>query len=315
MKRIASLLCTLALIVVGVVGLPGAASAFGEQGVLLVKGPGSAYAGTNALVSLTGSPGATSSFAFKVRNTGSAEAQYKVVAYNWEVGCASNGACDFASTYVTSGSLQTRLAGSSNGYYTPPIAAGKTGLFALKVVVPKVTGPNELWKSSIWLYDTSSTLLGSVEADVNNKTKTGTAAYDEFVNGASQQPVHDQHFLHPDVTNPSLALNGTSKYTVKLTNNGPAAASIHFHLVSGNACTTFFPATVKSGTTDVTALALAGTYVTPLLNHGQATTLTVSVKYVATLNGCGAAYAAWNAVSGDGTNTQTVALIENPATT
>lgn len=291
----------------------GPAQAAGEQGRLLVKGPGSNYAGSNALVSLTTTAGNTAKFGFKVRNIGTSEAQFRIHAFVYQIFCGT--ACDFPETTVTYGSLATKLAGGSNGYYTPPIAAGGTTTFSFNVKLPANASQRQIYNGIIRLYDTSGTQLDEERVDVNVKATTGTSAFDQFVTGAgSQPPAGARSFGQVNVTNPSVNVGGSNAYKVKLTNNSAAPAQIRYHLLPDNPCTTFYQPTVKKGTTNVTTAALNNTYATPVLQPGNSVTLTVTMKYISTLSGCGAAYSRWRSISHNGVGgSLTVHLVQNPA--
>lgn len=312
LKRTVALACATVLMVIG---LGGTAHAFGggETGYLLIHGPGSVYAaGHNSINNQTTTAGGTATFAFEIKNTGSATAQFNFHVTDSVLSCT--GTCTPPTLVVTTGSIiATTLAQGANGYYSPPIAPGKTALFSLKATVPKGANAGSDFFQALQLYDTSGTYLDGTFAVETVTSSKGTAANDEYVTGAgSQKPVG----VTPDgslgyVTDPTAAPAAKSVYTVKLQNDTSLPAQISYHLIDASGCASEFPATVKVGSTDVTAAALSGSYLSPVLAPAKSVTLTVTVVYAGALSLCGQPDSLWNSESHVGSNFQDVYLVTN----
>ncbi len=320
-RRLVALLSSLALVASGSVGLAASADAMGgETGYLLIHGVGTAFAGTDTSNTIATTAGASVSFPFKVKNTGSSAAQFNLSIENQKLFCPST--CPFASLSLTSGSLVvTTLTQGPNGYFTPQIAAGQTGTFTLKVTMP-VASPStgvaagDVFDQVIVLSDTAHTELDRVVAgEVITSSAPGTLAADQFVTGSGgQHAVGDPLLVGGYVTDPAIAMGAKATYTVKLQNDSTESQPITYHLDDEFSCGSSYPATVKSGTTDVTAAAEAGTYVTPTLAPGKSVSLTVTVSHVAPPNWCGVSFRGsdfWASRSTVGSTTETVELITN----
>lgn len=265
------------LIATGSLAFASSASALGgEQGELLIKGPGSIYAGMESFVSLSVAAGATASFAFEVRNTGLSTAQFNI-----QVTTGTNCAASCTATPVVStGSLVvTSLAMGPNGYFTAPIAPGAVATYALKVT-PSKTGatPGDDLFYQLRLADTAGTQLhGYSFAGVNITRSVGTTGAEQFASSsgtpATSGNAVSQYGL---VTAPSVPVDKTYAYTVKLVNDSATAGSIRYQLAAVGQCGTYFPIRVMQGSTNVTLAALRGTYSTPKLAHGASVTLTLT---------------------------------------
>ena len=309
-KRWASAAVAAGVIITGLTAVSGAAGAYGgESGELLAKGPGSAYTtGGEPFVALQNTAGTPDTFGLEVKNTGSATAQFNIVLNNLAFTCAPG--CPYPTVTISQGALDvTPLVKGGNGYFTAPIAPGKTSAYTLKLTVPKGTEASGTDYAVIELTDTAHNHLAYGIFDANVTQTKGTTSDEEFVAGAGgQKPVSDAHSLNALVTNPAVALGGTSVFTVKLQNDSTSSSQITYHLVDGSNCAAYYPATVKAGTTDVTALALAGTYISPVLAPGKNVTLTVTVKYASTPLGCTGSTDFWQSQ----TSSETVYLGTNP---
>lgn len=273
------------ILVVGVAGLSDPASATGgEQGVLRVKGPGSVYAGSGAFVTLYAAAGTTESFGFQVKNTGTVQSQYNV-----KISGGSCLSCAQPTLAVFAGSLVlTKLTQGPNGYFTAGIDPGKLATYTLRVTLPKTAPPASYAGYSVNLTDTAGNPLDSVSVRANVTKAKGTTDHSQFVS-ASGTPAT----TNPDplfgiaqagtVTAPSLANGGTATFTIKLMNNSTTVTTIGYGLQFRTDCDNY-KTTVKAGATDVTDAVSDGTYSTPPLAHGAATTLTMTVKYLAAGN-------------------------------
>ncbi len=283
-RRVLAVSASISLIVIGLAASANATG--GEHGVLLIHGPGTGFTRGDSIVSITTTPGGTATFTLEVKNTGTDTAQYNLTMSNNVFWCANT--CDLPTLTLTTGSvIGTPLALSANGYFTPPIAAGKTATFTLKATLPKSAVGGSDWVQQLALNDTAQHALDN-EAMVENATATkATAGDDQIVTGSGGQ----KPFISPDTytytTDPSLAPGGRSTYSVKLENDGAVPTQIGYYLSTDPACVADFPASVKVGTVDVTAAALAGTYKTPVLTTGRSTTLTVTIAYGGNPNYCG----------------------------
>ncbi len=268
--------------------LAGAASAYGgESGYLLIHGPGTAFAGPGSYNNVTTTAGGTATYTFEIKNTGSDTAQYDL---RLSTGYADNcGSCANAKIVLTPGTADSVAAAQGQtGWFTPPIAAGKTLSFTMKVTPPAGSPPGTVFEVDPFLDDSSGiNQISFAFAQVTVTASTGTAADDQFVTGAgSQKPVAQRGGAFTMVNDPSAKPNATSVFTVKLQNDSAVAGRITYQLYDYSGCGAAFPATVKVGTTDITAAAVAGTYQTPVLAKGKFTTLTVTVTAVGTLSQC-----------------------------
>ncbi len=318
-NRLVALLSSLALVASGSVALAASADALGgEAGYLLMHGVGTAFAGSHSVNTIATTAGASVSFPFKVKNTGSSAAQFNLTLANQALWCSSAvPGCTAPAVSLTSGSLiVTPLSQGPNGYFTPQIAAGQTATFTLKVTVPAGRPAGDLFDQAISLKDTAHNVLDQIfSVEVITSSAPGTEAADEFVTGSGgQHAVSDPQNVGGYVTDPAIAVGGKATYTVKLQNDSTETVPITYQLADVFGCASQYSATVKAGTTDVTAAALAGTYSTAALAPGKSASLTVTVTHVALPNACPGGYNGsdyWDSDSTVGNVTQTVHLITN----
>ncbi len=317
-RSVVALLTALALFASGSVGLAATASALGgESGYLLIHGVGTSFAGNHSANTIATTAGASVSFPFKVKNTGSSTAQFNLTVGNGPLVCPSS--CAYATISLTSGSLVvTPLTQGPNGYFTPQIPAGQTATFTLKVTVPTGEAAGNVLGQFIILTDTAHHELDRVIAgEVITNTAKGTLAADQFVTGSGgQHAVGDPLVVGEYVTDPAISLGAKATYTVKLQNDSTETQPITYHLYDEFGCGSYYPATVKSGTTDITAAAEAGTYVTPALAPGKSVSLTVTVSHTALPNWCGDPGRGsdfWASFSTVGSVTERIELITNAA--
>jgi hypothetical protein len=255
------------LLAAGLVSTPTFAAS--HSGRLQIKGPGSVYSGTYTYAAEAVGAGSTDQFQLQVVNTGTEVAQYRIHVLH-DGPQASSG--------LYTGSLAlTPLAAGPDGYYTAPIAPGKTQSFTLKVVVAAGT-PQASINNYVYLNATDGTDLGWVTARTEIKAPTyGTTAIDLFAKQGSQAYVGGS-VIGQITSSPATSVGGSAAYTVKLQNDGtvpgPISASIS---PRSEDCTSVV---VKDGTADVTAALLNGTYVTPTLAVHSARTLAVTIKRV-----------------------------------
>ncbi len=285
-SRPLAVLFAIALAAVSSLSIAGAASAYGgEQGYLLIHGPGTAFAGPDSYNNVTTTAGGTGTITFAVKNTGPSTSQFLLEAYDFAENCSS---CAPAKMVVTPGPAGTAAAMLGSGYFTPPIDPGKTLTFTMKVTPPTGTAAGTVYDVEPFLFDTSGVnQLSEAFASVSVTASTGTAPDDQFVTGAgSQKPVAQVGGVTPLVSDPSAKPNATSVFTVKLQNDSAVTDRIAYQLTDTSGCGAAFPATVKVGTTDITSAALGGSYQTPLLAKGKFTTLTVTVTAAGSLSQC-----------------------------
>jgi hypothetical protein len=257
-----------------------------------MHGPGSTFTGSFGLASqVVSGPGSTGTFALQVKNNGQASAQFNMQVFYLGAACSS--ACSQPIDTLSAGSLVvTPLAHGPNGYFTAPIAAGKTAPFTLKVVTPKAPQslPGDTFQYEVVLYDTAGNFLDLEFAYVSNKLALGALGADEYVSASGTAATTATESGQMVVTAPVFAVGATATFTIKLKNDSAVPEPIHFQLggldTSILSCASSFAEKVVVGTTDVTAQALAGTYATPTLAHGASTTLKLTVKYLQSAVDC-----------------------------
>lgn len=265
---------TLVVLVLGAVAVLAAslavvpsASAASHSGDLAVKGPGgSAYTRAFA-VSLVGKEGATMTYTFQVRNTGTTLAQYRLNVNDWSG----------AQAQLYDGSVLLKpLASSPDGYYTKAIPAGGNQTLTLKIPIPVGTAAVEHY-SSISLYATDGAFLTSRNLIAEEPAVlTGSTANDLFVKQGGQLAIGGAGRPTQAITAPTISGTQVATFTAILQNSTGPSTSIGFQLVDDSCGQT----TVKDGSLDVTAAAKNGTYLTPPLAKGGKRNLTISVKNI-----------------------------------
>lgn len=265
---------TLLVLVAGIVAVLAAsltvvpsASAASHSGDLAVKGPGgSAYTRAFA-VSLVGKEGATMTYTFQVRNTGTTLAQYRLHVNDWSG----------AQAQLYDGSLLLKpLASSPDGYYTKPIQPGGNQVLTLKIPIPVGTAAVEHY-SGISLYGTDGYFITSRNLIAEEPAVlTGSTATDLFVKQGGQLAIGGAGRPAQAVTAPTISGTQIATFTAILQNSTGPSGSIGFHLFDDGCGQT----TVKDGSLDVTVAAKNGTYLTPPLAKGGKRNLTISVKNV-----------------------------------
>lgn len=243
------------------------ASAASHSGDLAVKGPGgSAYTRAFA-VSLVGKEGATMTYTFQVRNTGTTLAQYRLNVNDWSG----------AQAQLYDGSLLLKpLASSPDGYYTKAIPAGGSQTLTLKIPIPVGTAQVEHY-SGITLYGTDGYYITSRNLIAEEPAVlTGSTANDLFVKQGGQLAVGGAGRPTQAVTAPTISGTQVATFAATLQNSTGPSASIGFHLFDDGCA----QVTVKDGSLVVTAAAKNGTYLTPPLAKGGKRNLTIAVKNV-----------------------------------
>jgi hypothetical protein len=317
-------LATMGAIIVGaglLIAPSGAAVASGgEKGQLLIHGPGSVYAGVGdgAYISeVASAAGGTVTYSFEIKNTGPNTAQYNVTTSNFAKSCDPSG-CPTPTVVVSAGSLVvSKLAAGPNGYYTAPIDPGKVAVYSLTVTTPKTALPNNGYLVRLDLKDTAGTPLDFAYALTTVKSGAGTTAYDQFLSTSGQGPILGRVSTSDPLPLEStpLAIGQTATFTVKLQNNSASPTAIHYQLSDLAGCGNYYTLTVKAGITDVTALVVSGGYTTPTLAKAGATTLTVTIKYIASAAACTSNWQYWSGTSSDGNgNTESVYILVDRAT-
>jgi hypothetical protein len=275
------LLVAVALVATGLAATASSANAAGgERGQLLIKGPGSLYTGQRADVAESVAAGSTATFMLKIRNTSSTTEQY-----NFWVGYSDKSctvaSCSVHAVLTTGGVDVTALAAASN-YYTEPIAPGGTQIYTLKLTPStKNSTPGDYFQWIGVLNDTAGyEVSGGVFADLNVIRSTGTSGADQFVSSTgspatSRAPAVAWTF----VSAPSVVVNKTFTYTVKLMNDSPTPSSISYDLQPFDQCSSYFPLRITQGTRNVTLAVVRNQYSTGTLAHGASVTLTITGTY------------------------------------
>jgi hypothetical protein len=268
-----------------------ASAAGGEQGELLIRSIGTAYANgpVSAPAERVTTAGTAVTFSVEVLNTGSSTAQFLLRLSPGQTSCDPSG-CPAPAIALTQGSLNvTASASGANGYYTPPIAPDKLAVLSLKVTPPRTAVPDNAYFELLELDDTAGSRLGTAVADTSIKDSTGTNSYDQYFNAAGQQPLAaPAGTFSNSVIGMSQAepLGGTATFTVRLRNDSTTPTEIQYGFLDQTQCNADFHIVAKVGTTDVTNAVENGTYFTPMLAHGGQTTITITVKYVSPAKAC-----------------------------
>lgn len=256
-----------AVLAASLAAVPPAAAA-SHSGELAVKGPGgSAYTRAFA-VSQVGKEGATLTFTFQVRNTGTTLAQYRI----------NISEPTGAQSQLYDGTLLLKpLASSPDGYYTKAITPGGNQTLTLKIPIPVGTATVQHY-STVSLYGTDGFFITSRNLIAEEPAVlTGSTSTDLFVKNGGQLAVGGDGRPSQVMTAPTISGTQAAVFTATLQNSTTASASIGFHLFD-DGCGQI---TVRDGTLDVTAAARNGTYQTPPLARLAKRNLTVSVKNVA----------------------------------
>lgn len=249
-------------------------SAASHSGDLVIKGPGTLYSGDGAIVSEAAAVGAAVRFELKVVNTGTTLAQYNIRVVQTGLPATAD---------LYSGSLAlTPLSSSPDGYYTSPMAPGKSQAFVLKVTIPAGSAQGSA-ATHVVLFSTDGHVLGNVLAQTEVKAPTnGTTPTDIFAKQGSQSYVGGSVSAQMS-TSPALKVGGSAAFTVKLQNDGPTSTTVRGYAIATLGCAIV---TIKDGVTDVTAGVLGDSYATPVLAIHEARTLKVTVTRNAA-TGCG----------------------------
>lgn len=270
-------------------------------GDLQVRGPGSVFTtGQGNLVTLAVSSGGTATYRIKVINTGA-------VARGFEIELTENQADSIPKVTTSTGAaLPTNQAGN---YVTKSLAPGGSIIYLVKV---KNNAPGQVISGvDVHLLAGNGAEFDFVRTETNVKAPSaGTDGFGLFAKAGSQPfiggSVNDQ-----TTTAASVALGNSTKYTVKLRNDGATAGSMIYRMSApANACWTM-KATIKVGTqtVDITADATGNGFQTKVLPVGGSMLVTISVKRVSA--GCGAV--TWTAETYDGGSLQHFShLLANP---
>ena len=257
------------LVAVGIVVGGKPAGAASMDGQLRIHATGSIYAGPDAIIAVPTAIGGVATYSLAVVNKGTSLAQFDVTVTP----------PDGSNVTVASGSVfTTPLALSSDGYFTKPIAPGKSEILTMKVTTPAGTGKHDLLFGTVQLWSTNHDFINQVEF-VNTVKATAGASTNDIVTTAtgSASVVAEPGPFSTTVTSAQpVKRGGAAVYSVKLQNDGATAAQIHGTLSHDPFCD--YGVVAKVGSVDVTNQLLAGTYTTPLLAHAKFTTLTITVR-------------------------------------
>jgi hypothetical protein len=248
-----------------------------QGGVVLIHGPGSVYAGPDALTSIAVSPGTTAQYAFEVVNRGTEAGQFLVKLIT---------GLSPATVTVSSGTLNlSPVVLGPNGYYTNLLAPGKLQTFSLKVAVPANAAQGESYVE-VDLYDTGGNPLsfGRTWTEIVGPAH-GVSPGDIYAHNGGQKPVGGDNLQHI-ATAPSISTTGSATFTVRLQNDGFAPGRIGMTLVRTGCAPANFPVTVKAGASDVSAAVASGTYQTGVLAVGAHQDVSVVVKHTG-VRACG----------------------------
>jgi hypothetical protein len=259
------------LATVGVLGWTSTtAHAASTSAELLIKGPGSTYTTADQdthTVALAASPGSSMTFAAKVVNTGSSTAQYLMGAANLPA---------ISVTYTVAGTVANGLIDGESGYFTPPIAPGKSIAVAIKVTLPKTLTGTYFVTLAIGASDDTTPIDEGIFAANVKPPSTVDGPGQVFVkNGSSAYVGGPYNFQFS--SSPALAVNGSTTFTAHMVNGaaGPDVDRVQIYAFCPN-----YGVTVKAGTADVTAAVLAGTYETPTLAVNGHFDLSIKVTYL-----------------------------------
>ena len=168
---------------------------------------------------------------------------------------------------------------TSSQYWTPPIAAGASLAVTVDASIP--AGAAEAYSQAdvlLYLADTG-TMVGSQVLAVNMPAaKIPTTAHDVTVKNGSQA-VGGSVLEYS--ASPALASGKSAKFTIALRNGGtaPETETLAASLSAIGCGSGAFTVTIKAGSQDVTAAALAGTYTSAAVQPGKSVVLTETVKY------------------------------------
>lgn len=260
------------------------ADAFVDPGVMLVKGPGSAYA-PSLYASLSAPRGQTVKYGLKIVNTGANQAQYRVT-LNWDPAL-------YGGLYDGSTLLYKQK------YWTPPIAPGKSKILTVKVAA-NTSAPQDLYAIDVDLYSAadddyleSHLLLLNVAAPAK-----GTGAYDELIKNGAQKYIGGS--VSGEVMSaPAVKPGGSASYTVRLQND-TTTANVIIVRATAPSCAGV-SAKWTSGTADITDLVQSGS-IGWQLNPGAHRDLKVTLRYGASATCTDALVTV--STSSDGTDTQ-----------
>ncbi|KAA1418948.1 choice-of-anchor D domain-containing protein [Nocardioides humilatus] len=243
---------------------------------LKILGAGSVYTGQGHLVTR----GVTESGKLRTYKVGILNED--TVARSFKVRLTQSGATATASLWTT-GAGAHELPVDGGDYVTPAIAPGKAGAYLLKVT-PTAVGQTTS-RVDVDLLTDLGVLIEGIDTETNTAAPSaGTTGYELFVKNGSQPsiggPVSGQ-----TMTGPALKVGQKATYSLRLQNDGAGSGPIGLHVWDLSACPAF-TTTVKVGSTDITAAAMAGTYYTPVLAPSKHKTVVVTVKRVSI--GCGA---------------------------
>jgi hypothetical protein len=265
----------------GTQSVPLSGTADPRDGQLDLRGPGTVYTdGDGHTVSLGGAAGNGVSYWLKVRNIGHAPAQF-LLSPVFNPRGASGAYANPAHIDMFSGAMGLTAMPAASTYYTPVIPAGGSQTYRM-VVTPNSTDPQGISPVDVMLTRLDGALLALGHTQTNVAAgNSGTTSWDIFVANGSQ-PAVGGSFSGQTMTAPTLTTSSGSSesWSVKLRNDGRTSGPIGLHLQGS--CGGFpIKVTAPSGFSgvDVTSQVLAGTYYTPTLAPGSATTLTVKATW------------------------------------
>jgi hypothetical protein len=238
------------------------------------RGVGSLYVGRDHTVTRTVSaPGQEQSYPIVILNE-------DTVPHSFQVHIDASGFP--ASTVLRNGFTKAWLPSSGGTYTTPTVQPGHTLSYSL-LVTPTGTGVGTSVVTAVLQTDFYAP-IESVTTETNIAAPShGTSSYELFAKQGSQ-PFIGGPTDGETTTGPALNVGGSTAYTVRLRNDGPAPAQIGLRLTDVDGCAGSFSTSAAVGTKAVTADVYAGSFRTRLLVPGAYQDVRVTIRRTAT--GC-----------------------------
>lgn len=263
------------------------ASAYNQNGHLLVRGTGSTYttgypatsgsfsAGSSAAIAVPS--GGSATYSFKVLNKGTTASRYRVLMTT------------SATATVRSGTAYgpiVKMGLYDDSYLTPTISPGATLTYFVKVQLAPGS-PQATYGTGILLFaeeQANPSLPGYAMDTVSMLTEVrapaaGTNPREIFARNGGLSYVGGSVDYQTAGAAP-LKVGASTTFTVRLRNNGPEPSQVGALLRNEAGCDDGFTVTVKSGLTDVTAAWRSSVFYSPVLAAGQTRDYTVTVKRV-----------------------------------
>jgi hypothetical protein len=267
MRRAPALLATLVL-ASALAGAPAAVAA-GPPGTLQVKSVGTAYAGSHADVAAVVAAGTAASYAVKVVNPGATAAEYRLR-------IAESPAATVAAS-VSGGLFGKSLVAGPDGYAITGVPAHGATVVTVKVTPPR-TSPQQTFTGLVTLADVDGTVLDDVTLLTEIKAPAkGTTPYSLFVSAGGGAAVGGD-VSGQTVTGPSLKAQQSTKFTIKVRNDGPVAATVR--LTFDAVCSAYWYGPIRDPLGRDVTLEVAGGDYDIALAAGGSKTFTLAINRV-----------------------------------